>query len=371
MMRTINRYNYEEFFLLYIDNELDAREKEAVEKFVQQNADLVVEMDMLMKSKYLPEEGIVFTNKENLIRTEGNSINENNYEEYFLLYIDNELSAAKRQEVETYILQHPRLQNVFTSLKEAVLEPDATVLYTNKEELYRSEKKRVVYLQPWRWAVAAAFISLCTGGWWLLQKPGATERIADIRSTNNQAKQNIQPAKTDSSQQNKQPEIVAQQASASKNEVNKTVVAKKKPVFEQKPDAIAKNTSSKQTLPSNKIEDNTIVKQNEQPVTHNNDVATNSDQPIKEEITGIAFQQVPDLAEQNTGNYNVYPVAYKEINTNDEDRSVYVGMLDLNKDKVKGLLKKAGRLFKNKSNNLANEDGKLQVANFEIETNKQ
>jgi hypothetical protein len=46
-------------------------------------------------------------------------------------------------------------------------------------------------------------------------------------------------------------------------------------------------------------------------------------------------------------------------------------MFDLNKNKVKTLFKKAGRMLGSKSNDFANEDGKLQVANFEIETKKQ
>src|SRR4030095_10870003 len=104
MMKTIDRYNYEDFFLLYVDNELDAEQKRAVEKFVGQNVDLSVELEMLMKTRITPDGAVMFANKENLVRTEGNSINETNYEEYLLLYIDNELSDAKRQEVETYIL---------------------------------------------------------------------------------------------------------------------------------------------------------------------------------------------------------------------------------------------------------------------------
>ena len=116
-METINRNNYEEFFLLYVDGELDAARQLAVENFVQQNPDLAVELEMILHTKLTPET-IAFDNKETLIRTEGNCINETNYEEYFLLYIDNELSDAKREEVEMYVLKHPRLQEEFITLKD-------------------------------------------------------------------------------------------------------------------------------------------------------------------------------------------------------------------------------------------------------------
>ena len=40
----INRDNYEEFFLLYADNELSVQEKNAVEDFVRQHPDLEEEL---------------------------------------------------------------------------------------------------------------------------------------------------------------------------------------------------------------------------------------------------------------------------------------------------------------------------------------
>ncbi len=73
-MQTINRNNYEEFFLLYTDGELNAAQQYEVENFVHQNPDLAIELEMFLSTR-LHAETIEFDNKENLLRTEGNSIN--------------------------------------------------------------------------------------------------------------------------------------------------------------------------------------------------------------------------------------------------------------------------------------------------------
>ena len=126
----INRHNYEEFLLMYVDNELTAQQRAAVESFMQQNPDLQSEMDMLQQAKLLPDDDIFFGNKEALLKSPG-SIGAENHEEYFLNYIDEELDATGRQEVEKFVLQHPQFQEAFTLLKQAKLEPEVFVLKTN------------------------------------------------------------------------------------------------------------------------------------------------------------------------------------------------------------------------------------------------
>lgn len=378
-MQTINRNNYEEYFLLYIDNELDATARLAVENFVQQNTDLEVELKMLSQLKALPDE-IIFDDKETLLRTEGNSINETNYEEYFLLYIDNELSALKRAEVEMYVLQHPKLQDEFTTLKQAVLLPEV-INYNYKQDLYRTEKRRVVSLKVWRLAAAAIFIGVGVFGVWLWQQSSSHIEVASVKpQQQNQPKENIAIVKpADSIHQPVQPkdEVVAQQkvetskqpSSIKKEKIikNEVAVAKRKidkPVVNDV--AVNKNDLEEFKIEKPVITHNNITKQQKEPPSTINDVAQ-APENVEQKQNDVASLQTSN---QPANNYTVYPVAYKEINTNDEDNSLHVGMLDLNKTKVKNLFKKAGRLFSNKSDQ-SNKDGKLQVANFEIDTKQQ
>ena len=49
-----------------------------------------------------------------------NMINRNNYEEFFLMYVDKELQANQRAEVELFEQQNPDLQQEFETLKQSV-----------------------------------------------------------------------------------------------------------------------------------------------------------------------------------------------------------------------------------------------------------
>jgi hypothetical protein len=107
------------------------------------------------------------------------TIDRNNYEEYFLLYIDGELTNDQRRQVEDFVTRHPDLEQELEILKQTVVIPP-TVVFDGKASLIRGEKERrmvPVYL----WRVAAALIILLAGAWFFRigTKPEKILPVAD------------------------------------------------------------------------------------------------------------------------------------------------------------------------------------------------
>jgi hypothetical protein len=163
----INRNNYEEYFLLYADKELSAEEKSMVEMFVQQNPDLEEEFVMLQQSVVKPDNTIELKDKSFLFKKEllqqAQYINQNNYEEKFLLYTDNELSLSEIEETEKFALSNSSLQNEFTLLQQVKYIPDTTIVFPDKSFLYKNEDNGKVI--PFRWKTLAAAVLLGIGLW--------------------------------------------------------------------------------------------------------------------------------------------------------------------------------------------------------------
>ena len=94
----INRDNYEEYFLLYADNELTDSEKAEVLMFVKENKDLEEEFRMIHHTICKPDINVELTDKSFLLKgDEASFINEKNYEEVFVLYHDNELTGRTKK----------------------------------------------------------------------------------------------------------------------------------------------------------------------------------------------------------------------------------------------------------------------------------
>src|ERR1044072_1397089 len=139
----INRDNYEAYFVMYVDDELSAMERKAVEQFIEQNPDLEEEMVMLQQSVLKADDHIVFEQKELLFKDPSHTqINEQNCDEYFVLYGDDELTNAEKEKVEQFVYNHPQYQAEFELIQQIKLVPDNALSFPDKSYL-RSEERRV------------------------------------------------------------------------------------------------------------------------------------------------------------------------------------------------------------------------------------
>jgi len=183
----ITRHNYEEYFILYMDNELGNEDRRRVELFVMENADLKEELDWLLQSRLVPDASLVFDNKEQLMKMAGTgSINSTNYEEWLLLYTDNELTTEQKTTVEKFVAAHPAIQQEFELLLKTRLHLASDIVFHNKELLYRHEEKVRVLTINWRKiAVAAALIAISVTAFMVSnnKNEGINEELA---STNTQ-----------------------------------------------------------------------------------------------------------------------------------------------------------------------------------------
>jgi hypothetical protein len=68
------------------------------------------------------------------------TITTNNYESFFLLYVDNELTELEKQEVESFVKSNPALSVEFDALKQTKLHPEQ-IIYAQKHFLYKHEEE--------------------------------------------------------------------------------------------------------------------------------------------------------------------------------------------------------------------------------------
>lgn len=355
----INLNNYEEYFLLYADNELSGEEKYAVENFVKQFPEFEEEFNMVKLTINLPDESVRLMDKSFLLKNEASSfIDENNYEEVFVLYHDNELSDEQRSETEKFVNQHPELKVEFELIGKAKLTPEASVVFPDKKVLYRKEKAgRVIPITFWKAASAAVLIGF--GLWFSTSYFNAQEgeRALSVRENNTKLqvpKEQIVVPKTVTDKENtalsstKVKIIEEEKRDNNKEEKGNEIIQKKK----GNSNTIAKSDLENKKLPEEKVIE---VKRNKiSEIIAANDLIgkapdlerTNSalvKNDIAPHVDKIETAVRPNQFAQNASFSNNAEMA--DVNTNNDNYFFYnVPSDEFKKSKVGGFLKKVKRM---------------------------
>ena len=152
----INRNNYENFFLLYADNELSAIERLAVEEFVSANNDLKIELEMI-QTTVLPIEEISLIDKSFLYK---DIVFETQLQEKLLLKIDNELPESEVENVNSILENNYSAKAIYNLLAKTKLDKNEKIIFKEKYLLYKRERSNVVVFGLLRWAAAAILVGI-------------------------------------------------------------------------------------------------------------------------------------------------------------------------------------------------------------------
>lgn len=154
----IHKGNYEEFFLLYVDNELSSEERMAVEAFAASDAELQEELELLMDTRLPDEKPAEDWNKLLLKAETGAVIDDGNVEEFQLMKIDGELDMQQEKELQQWHEFNPDAYTQFQWLEKTKLASEP-IDYPYKAELYKSSGRIVLR----RWLAAAAVLLVSFG----------------------------------------------------------------------------------------------------------------------------------------------------------------------------------------------------------------
>jgi len=346
-MKKINRHNYEEFYLLYADGELSEQEMTAVDLFSEQNTDLKPELESLLHTRLNNFEKFIFADKKSLFKSEA-TIHDGNYEALFLDYLDNELSDKKRNEVELFLQTNNQLQSQFILLKSLKLE-DKPIVFIEKHLLYRQEVKPVIWFQWKKMAIAAAFIGFIVILWSIFQ---TTDKRVIVAFKNKPVFINSGEYPPEKNKEITSLKIV-NNAIVSAQSIHLEKISNKAKTIQVQ--------GSTRNLPINRV--NTV--QSEEQLPLQNTVVKNYTPELKPNNYSSEKIQYKTLAgtddEQQPG---ITPTVYKELNTEEEPdkNNLYIGSIEVNKNKLRGFFKKAKDIFSSSKN----DENKVSIANFEI-----
>ncbi len=352
----INRHNYEEFFLLYVDNELTAGQRKIVEAFVAANPDLKGEFELMQQATFTDDVKLDQSFINSLLKpvADESSISE----EQLLLYVDGELRADQKAAVEKELIANSDLQKELLWLRRSQLTADASIVFPDKSLLYKqAEPARIFSLSASarRWSAAAAVVVLLGSAMWLLlEDTKTTDKPVSFAAINQPS---VKENKTTTPLSPK--ELVKEALDEQTNEFKQATAAAE--ATEQTSTVMTTNPSVATVNPTEKTSTATtpVVDEQIDPVTTaevgktaENNFDTNSNIPQTSTVQPIANN-----------------ISYASYNNDvaEEDEDALLTEERQRRSGIAGLIKKAKRTFERKTG-IQSSSSEVRFAVFAVNT---
>ncbi|MCF8217399.1 MAG: hypothetical protein K9I29_03725 [Bacteroidales bacterium] len=134
----INRNNYEAYMIDYLDGNLTSAQTDELMLFLDENPDIKAEAEGLdMTVNPVDEQSPVYDEKAALkqpVTDDSGTITEDNYETWFIAFVEGNLSNDEKSHLHTYLNQNPEKQKELELFKATKLQPEE-VTFENKSQL--------------------------------------------------------------------------------------------------------------------------------------------------------------------------------------------------------------------------------------------
>ena len=353
-MLNIDRHNYEEYFILYLDNELNEADRLAVETFVLQHTDLKEELELLTQFRLEPEMDISHPDKTSLLK---NGIGSEFSMEQVLLHLDNELDDDAAGEMDNAIEKYPHIRKTYQELQKTRLEPEH-IPFPDKSILYKKSEApaRIISIRWYRAAAAILLILLAGATFLLLNNRRQDGEVPEVAKT-----QESSPVKNPVSPQQQNQSLLANEVvevTKNENAVKQEEKTERSNVSLNKNETVQTNEQERtqdapQQAPSNNLPE---------PVSNRNAIALNETRPSQTTDPDFSNSGVTTLSPQPSN--SIVRASYPEINEGDDPDQEPAGG---KKNKLRGLFRKVTRTFEKRTNiDATDNDERLLVAGLSI-----
>jgi|GEM_PF-781202 len=349
--------NYEEFFILYLDGELDRAQMAMVEAFMTANPDLQTEFELLQSLK-LPAEEISID--KSFLTSDAMKLNV--VDEELLLFIDQELSPSEQKAFQQKLASDADLQAQHRVLMQTKLDPGEKIVYPNKEELYRHTEKRIIAFRPWM-RIAAAVLAVVLATVFFLSRPSSVDDESTLAKGNDVTPGKVDPVKKENLKaetRDEDPSQISAPVHHSEEVINSTELmahepeVKKSRVEKQKGNESEVNPSPDEQIAAN---DNEVKKSND-------DYEVEKQKTRSIEDMGMIAAIDPSELPVYSGNINNNPVTNLLSNRKtDVDAAIDEKNNDVadNKGSFKGFLRRATRMVEKRTGIDPTSDGQLLI----------
>lgn len=292
-------------------------------------------------------------------------INKNNYETFFMSYIDNELNAAERAAVEAFVLTEPKYEEELAIFEKTKLqassiehiemedkiflyrfpEMEASLDTDFKNSLYRKEApiRKIVFtpnLMRASFAIAAMLVLFI--GLQLFKTNTVIKENTALANTNNFSTNSKQTENT----------ILPNEANEATINKNSTAVLNSLPISKKINNiniTIAKSATTNQAS----FEDQTIATNNMNTniINTTEGLSETSSENNSQNIVAAKFNeaQISSSSMETMASEEkktILPTNYKEIDTEEDDRTISIGMLEIDGAAFRGITRKFSALLK-------------------------